>query len=120
MSGPAAGFENNKIIDSLLAGTAITYARFVTVEGEEDLNHTAAGGRVDGVAYLPQATVGQPVSLAVDGIVMLECGGAVSDGAPLISGANGRAVVSPDENCYAVALGDGETGSGAADELRLG
>lgn len=106
----AASFENNKIIGSLLAGAAVEFARFVTVVGAEDVQHTAAGGRIDGVSYLACLS-GQPLSMVTDGIVVLEAGGTVSDGDPLISGADGRAVVSTDPNCYAVALEDATVGA---------
>jgi hypothetical protein len=105
-----AGFELSRILGSLLAGAALTFARCVTINGGEDVQHTSAGGRVDAVTYLAEGTVGNPASLAIDGVVVVECGGTVADGDPLVSGANGRVVVSTDNNCYLVALEAGAVG----------
>jgi hypothetical protein len=106
----APSFEDNKIIGSLTAGADVTAFRFATVNASDDVQHTSAGGRVDGVSYLA-ADADAPVSLAVDGLVVLEAGGTIADGDSLISAANGRAVVSTDMNSYAVALEDATVGA---------
>lgn len=106
----APSFESNTRIGSLLAGAAVSAYRFVTINASDNVRQTAAGGRVDGVAEFPVDTVGQPVTICQDGIVVLEAGGSITDGAALIPTTNGRAIVTTDGNCYAVALEAASTG----------
>jgi hypothetical protein len=110
MTQAVAAFENSKILGSLLAGETLTANKLAKIHGGEDVKYADAGERVDGVIVY-DATTGNPVSLAVDGIVCLTASGAISDGDALEAGANGVAVVSTSQNVYAVALEDAVDGA---------
>lgn len=110
MTQAVAAFENSKILGSLLAGETLTANKFAKVHGGENVKFADAQERCDGV-IMYDAISGDPVSLAVDGIVCLTASGAISDGNSLEAGANGVAVVSTSENVYAIALEDAVDGA---------
>jgi hypothetical protein len=105
-----AAFEDSNLLGSLLAGEALTSYKFAKIHGGENVMFADAGERVDGVIVY-DAISGDPVTLALNGVVGLTASGAITDGDSLASGANGVAVTTTSQNVYAIALEDAADGA---------
>lgn len=83
---------------TVVAGSAVTLYRFVSVAADGEVDHVATAGLMpDGVALEAASAQGKtlPIALPDGAIVKVECGGNISRGDLIESNASGQAITFP-------------------------
>ena len=93
----------NLVQKKLVAGANITKGQVLYVSGDMTVSPTTgASAAVIGVAMM-DAKAGEPIAVECEGLMKLSAGGAITAGAKVASGADGK-VVAGAENAIGVAL----------------
>lgn len=79
---------------SLEAGVDLSAKQyfFVSVSADGQIDPTGDGAHADGVLQNDPDTAGTAASVAIGGVVKVNCGGTVTRGGPVASDTNGQAV----------------------------
>ena len=86
--------SNSKIIETYLAGAAVTKHRIIKHGADDDnvIQAAAATDKIMGVTTLLDIDSGERIDVIEHGIAEVEFGGTVTRGDPLTADANGKAV----------------------------